>query len=53
MPLMFSFNKKTLMFESIKIGEESIKLIGYIKGSKEFQFCLRVRNLIEFSQNFP
>ena len=29
MPLLCSDCKKTFMFESIKIGEESIKLIGY------------------------
>ena len=28
-PPVFSDSKKTFMFESIKIGEESIKLIGY------------------------
>ena len=29
MPPVFSDSKKIFMFESIKIGEESIRLIGY------------------------
>ena len=47
MPPVFSDYKKIFMFESIKIREESIKLI--LKGSKEFQICLRMRNWTELS----
>ena len=47
MPPVFMDSKKTFMFESIKLGEESIKLIVY-KGSEDFQICPRVRNWTEF-----
>ena len=41
---VFSDHKKIFRLKSIKIGEESIKLIASMKDSKEFQICLKVRN---------
>ena len=46
MPPVLSDPKK-IFLGNIKIGEESMKLIGY-KGSKDFQTCPRARNWTEF-----
>ena len=47
MPPVVLDSMKIFIFESIKIGEGSIKLMGK-KGSKDFQVCPRVRNWTKF-----